>query len=291
MLHQQQDSSLQQELSQAMLNGELSFALSQQENDASSATDQPTDGIDGGQDRVARQQSMTGSRKGRSGGAQLEKQGSIMSNYFSPVPDREELDVLESDEDIECDEPATPTNMSLSQTAPYYGYVDGMTNGDHLINSSPLASSDPGYAQDNLDSVSPERLFKVVFVGDSGVGKSSFIHQFCNQTFKATFSATIGVDFQVKNVRVDGHVIALQLWDTAGQERFRSITKQYFRKADGVLVMYDVTSEVSFKNVRNWMISVQLTERKGRSTNGEGAQLNRRRPDQKEMLWLIWRVI
>ena len=73
---------------QAMLNGELSFALSQQENDASSATDQPADGIDGGQDRVARQQSMTGSRKGRSGGAQLEKQGSIMSNYFSPVPDR-----------------------------------------------------------------------------------------------------------------------------------------------------------------------------------------------------------
>ena len=52
--------------------------------------------------------------------------------YYNPV--REELDVLESDEDIECDEPATPTNMSLSQTAPYYGYVDGMTNGDHLIN-------------------------------------------------------------------------------------------------------------------------------------------------------------
>lgn len=108
-----------------------------------------------------------------------------------------------------------------------------------------------------IEAASPERVFKVVFVGDSGVGKSSFIHQFCSKTFKATFSATIGVDFQVKNLRVDNHIVALQLWDTAGQERFRSITKQYFRKADGVIVVYDVTSEASFKNVRNWMTSVQ----------------------------------
>ena len=59
---------------------------------------------------------------------------------------------------------------------------------------------------------------------------------------------------------VDDHLIALQVWDTAGQERFRSITKQYFRKADGVLVMYDVTSENSFTNVRNWMDSVQVSQ-------------------------------
>ena len=67
-----------------------------------------------------------------------------------------------------------------------------------------------------------------------------------------------GVDFQVKPLMVDGHLVALQVWDTAGQERFRSITKQYFRKADGVLIMYDVTSESSFTNVRNWMDSVQV---------------------------------
>ena len=69
-----------------------------------------------------------------------------------------------------------------------------------------------------------------------------------------------GVDFQVRNILIDNHLIALQLWDTAGQERFRSITKQYFRKADGVLVMYDVTSETSFTNVRNWMTSVQVRQ-------------------------------
>ncbi|XP_043562360.1 EF-hand calcium-binding domain-containing protein 4B-like [Chiloscyllium plagiosum] len=66
-----------------------------------------------------------------------------------------------------------------------------------------------------------------------------------------------GIDFQVKSLVVDKTRVALQLWDTAGQERFRSITKQYFRKADGVLVVYDVTSETSFTAVRNWMISVQ----------------------------------
>ncbi|VDI24672.1 Ras and EF-hand domain-containing protein [Mytilus galloprovincialis] len=102
-----------------------------------------------------------------------------------------------------------------------------------------------------------QRIFKVVFVGDSGVGKSSFIHRFCNDNFNPTFSATIGVDFQVKSLNLGGQSIVLQLWDTAGQERFRSITKQYFRKADGVVIMYDVNSEATYTNVRNWMESVQ----------------------------------
>ncbi|GCB68121.1 hypothetical protein scyTo_0000822, partial [Scyliorhinus torazame] len=104
---------------------------------------------------------------------------------------------------------------------------------------------------------SPDRIFKVVFVGNSGVGKSSFIHRFCYDRFLTEINATIGIDFQVKSLIVDKTRVALQLWDTAGQERFRSITKQYFRKADGVLVVYDVTSETSFTAVRNWMTSVQ----------------------------------
>lgn len=103
----------------------------------------------------------------------------------------------------------------------------------------------------------PERVFKVVFVGDSGVGKSSFIHRFCHDDWKASFTATIGVDFQIRTMTVQGRYIALQLWDTAGQERFRSITKQYFRKADGVVVFYDVTMEASFLHIKNWMLSVE----------------------------------
>ena len=70
--------------------------------------------------------------------------------------------------------------------------------------------------------------------------------------------SVLGVDFQIKNLPIENVIVVLQLWDTAGQERFRSITKQYFRKADGVVIMYDVTSETSFTNVRNWMTSVQV---------------------------------
>eukprot|EP00076_Gallus_gallus_P041331 XP_025006869.1 EF-hand calcium-binding domain-containing protein 4A [Gallus gallus] len=106
-------------------------------------------------------------------------------------------------------------------------------------------------------SCCPDRIFKVVFVGNSGVGKSSFIHRFCYDRFLADLNATIGIDYQVKSLMVDNTQVALQLWDTAGQERFRSITKQYFRKADGILVMYDITAECSFTAVRNWMSSVQ----------------------------------
>ncbi|VDM58536.1 unnamed protein product [Angiostrongylus costaricensis] len=108
------------------------------------------------------------------------------------------------------------------------------------------------------DLRTPDRIFKVVFVGDSAVGKTCFLHRFCYNRFKPLFSATIGVDFTVKTICVGNRVVALQLWDTAGQERFRSITRQYFRKADGVLVLFDVTSEQSFLNVRNWIESVRL---------------------------------
>ncbi|KAK5965042.1 Ras and EF-hand domain-containing protein, partial [Trichostrongylus colubriformis] len=108
-----------------------------------------------------------------------------------------------------------------------------------------------------VDLRTPDRIFKVVFVGDSAVGKTCFLHRFCYNRFKPLFNATIGVDFTVKTMNVGDRVIALQLWDTAGQERFRSITKQYFRKADGVLLLFDVTSEQSFLNVRNWIESVR----------------------------------
>lgn len=103
----------------------------------------------------------------------------------------------------------------------------------------------------------PSRVYKIVFVGDSGVGKSSFIHRFCFDDFRINFTATIGVDFQVKTIKLNRQVVALQLWDTAGQERFRSITKQYFRRADGVVVMFDLSSWSSYTNVKGWMLNVE----------------------------------
>ncbi|XP_058028748.1 ras and EF-hand domain-containing protein isoform X1 [Ahaetulla prasina] len=100
---------------------------------------------------------------------------------------------------------------------------------------------------------SSEKAYKIVLAGDAAVGKSSFLMRLCKNEFRGNTSATLGVDFQMKRLIVDGEPTVLQLWDTAGQERFRSIAKSYFRRADGVLLLYDVTCEKSFLNVREWV--------------------------------------
>ncbi|XP_054633214.1 EF-hand calcium-binding domain-containing protein 4B isoform X2 [Dunckerocampus dactyliophorus] len=103
----------------------------------------------------------------------------------------------------------------------------------------------------------PDRLFKIVLVGNSSVGKTSLLRRFCDDCFHPDNSATVGIDYSVKTIIVDNSQVALQIWDTAGQERYRSITKQFFRKADGVVVMYDITVEQSFTAVRQWLTSVK----------------------------------
>nr|XP_053641743.1 uncharacterized protein LOC128695259 [Cherax quadricarinatus] len=105
----------------------------------------------------------------------------------------------------------------------------------------------------------PSRMFKVVFIGDSGVGKTTFIHRAYRGEFRGDFGSTVGVDYQTLEMQMHGVLAVLQLWDTAGQERFRSITRQYYRKADSVVVMYDITSEQSFLNVVDWITSVKET--------------------------------
>ncbi|XP_019738730.1 ras and EF-hand domain-containing protein homolog isoform X2 [Hippocampus comes] len=112
----------------------------------------------------------------------------------------------------------------------------------------------------------PSRLFKVVLVGNSSVGKTSLLRSFCEGHFHPSTTATVGIDFSVKTLTLNNMQIAMQLWDTAGQERYRSITKQFFRKADGVVVMYDVTLEESFKAVRPWLANVK-------EAAGEGVQI------------------
>ncbi|KAL3061909.1 hypothetical protein OYC64_009932 [Pagothenia borchgrevinki] len=103
----------------------------------------------------------------------------------------------------------------------------------------------------------PDRLFKIVLVGNSSVGKTSLLQRFCDDSFHPGTSATVGIDYSVKTIIVDNSQVALQLWDTAGQERYRSITKQFFRKADGVVVMYDITAVQSFTAVRQWLTNVK----------------------------------
>ncbi|XP_041278700.1 ras-related protein Rab-44 [Onychostruthus taczanowskii] len=103
----------------------------------------------------------------------------------------------------------------------------------------------------------PDHLYNVLFVGDSHVGKTSFLYRLHADTFNPHLTATVGLDYQIKNLVVDNKRFALRLWDSAGQERYRSMTKQFFRKADGVVLMYDITSEYSFSDVRYWLSCIQ----------------------------------
>jgi Ras-related protein Rab-8A len=98
---------------------------------------------------------------------------------------------------------------------------------------------------------------KLLMIGDSGVGKTCLLLRYANDNFSPTFITTIGIDFKIKNVDVDGTRIKLQIWDTAGQERFRTITTSYFRGAQGILLVYDVTDRRSFESIRNWISQIQ----------------------------------
>jgi Ras-related protein Rab-1A len=102
-----------------------------------------------------------------------------------------------------------------------------------------------------------DHLFKILMVGDSGVGKSSLLLRFTDDTFTDNFISTIGVDFKIRTVSLDGKVIKMQIWDTAGQERFRTITSSYYRGAHGVILVYDVTDQVSFNNARQWLTEIE----------------------------------
>ncbi|KAI8551384.1 hypothetical protein RHMOL_Rhmol06G0181800 [Rhododendron molle] len=96
-------------------------------------------------------------------------------------------------------------------------------------------------------------LFKLVLIGDSGVGKSNLLSRFTKNEFNLESKSTIGVEFATKSLKLDGKVIKAQIWDTAGQERYRAITSAYYRGAVGALLVYDVTRHSTFQNVERWL--------------------------------------
>ncbi|KAK9167761.1 hypothetical protein Scep_002952 [Stephania cephalantha] len=96
-------------------------------------------------------------------------------------------------------------------------------------------------------------LFKVVLIGDSGVGKSNLLSRFTRNEFCLESKSTIGVEFATRTLQVEGKTIKAQIWDTAGQERYRAITSAYYRGALGALLVYDVTKPTTFENVSRWL--------------------------------------
>ena len=100
-------------------------------------------------------------------------------------------------------------------------------------------------------------LFKLLLIGDSGVGKTCILFRFSDDAFNTTFISTIGIDFKLKTIELNGKIIKLQIWDTAGQERFHTITTAYYRGALGVMMVYDITDKKSFDDITNWLRAIQ----------------------------------
>lgn len=99
-------------------------------------------------------------------------------------------------------------------------------------------------------------LFKLLLIGDSGVGKTCILYRFSDDAFNTTFISTIGIDFKIKTIELKGKKIKLQIWDTAGQERFHTITTSYYRGAMGIMLVYDITNPKSFDNIAKWLRNI-----------------------------------
>jgi Ras-related protein Rab-1A len=97
-------------------------------------------------------------------------------------------------------------------------------------------------------------MYKIIMIGDSDTGKTSLLLRFCEGKFDSTQNCTIGIDFKLKNVKIDKKIIKLQLWDTAGQERFKSMSNNYIRNAHGCIAVYDISKRDSFLNLEKQIV-------------------------------------
>jgi small GTP-binding protein len=100
-------------------------------------------------------------------------------------------------------------------------------------------------------------LFKIVLIGDAGVGKTSIVRRYTDGIFTSAGIPTIGVDFCIKTLQIGSSAVKLQIWDTAGQERFRTITQSYYRSADAIVLVYDIGASLTFRNLPEWLAEVE----------------------------------
>ncbi|KAF5403890.1 Ras and EF-hand domain-containing protein [Paragonimus heterotremus] len=187
--------------------------------------------------------------------SELARRGSVMGSYFgtavshqtSQETDLEEIMELEEDEKNVFD--SVQAN-GIERPVDENSWEYTMGNGKRTEQTQEAKT---GFARKG----EVQRVYKVTFVGESGVGKSSIINWLMSETYVPAIQATIAIDFCTKLIQCDDTNIILQLWDTAGQERFRSITRQYYRRSDAVVLVFDVTDEQSFAAIRGWIESVR----------------------------------
>jgi len=111
-----------------------------------------------------------------------------------------------------------------------------------------------------MDNEKFDYLFKIILIGNSGVGKTSIMRRYVDNTYNPTMAATIGVDFKIKTLEIDNFCIKLQIWDTAGQERFKAIVGQYYRGADGIFIAFDLTNRETFLKLDEWVREINMKE-------------------------------
>ncbi|KAK1790410.1 hypothetical protein P4O66_014308 [Electrophorus voltai] len=163
-----------------------------------------------------------------------------------------DLEMYSSDMFLACADsaPLARGKMHFSEQKGGEGTVPNLTRGQPVGKES----LQKGPVEDAVGL--RECIFKVIFVGNSSVGKTALLRRFCDGRFHPTM-VTVGIDYCMHSLNLGDSLVRLQLWDTAGQERYRSITQQFFRKADGVVVIYDVTTHDSFSSVHCWLDSIE----------------------------------
>lgn len=129
----------------------------------------------------------------------------------------------------------------------------------HINNYSEMFLSDPLKAK----QVKHEHVFKLILLGDSAVGKTSFFKKYFQKLFDYNFMSTVGIVDDYKKIKINSTVIKLQLWDTAGQEQFRSLPRRYYSNADGILLLFDLTNERSFENISGWVKDINTHSKEG----------------------------
>ena len=142
-------------------------------------------------------------------------------------------------------------------------------------------SSFSSRSSSSLDDIS----LKILILGDSSVGKTTLLLKYVDGYFPTVYVATIGVEYKIKRININGIDISLQIWDTAGQERFRGITKNFMKGADGIIYVYDITKKSSFESLKNWIFqSEEATEGFKKIIIGNKIDLDKERQITEESL-------